>query len=50
MLQAGKSRVQIPMRSLDFFFSNLRNPSGRPMALGSTQLLKEMRIMNLPVE
>jgi hypothetical protein len=33
-LQAGRSRVQFPVRSLDFF--NLPNPSSRTMALGST--------------
>jgi hypothetical protein len=40
MLQAGRSRGQVPMRSLDFF--NWPNPSGRTMALGSTQPLTEM--------
>jgi hypothetical protein len=38
MLQAGRSRVRFPMRSLDFF--NLPNPSSRTMALGSTQPLQ----------
>jgi hypothetical protein len=37
MLQAGRSRVRVPMRSLDFF--NLPNPSRRTMALGSTKPL-----------
>jgi hypothetical protein len=40
MLQAERSRVQVPMRSLDFF--NWPNPSNRTMALGSTQPLTEM--------
>jgi hypothetical protein len=44
MLQAGMSRVRVPMWSLDFF--NLRNPSNRTMALGSTQPLTEMSIRN----
>jgi hypothetical protein len=35
MLQAGRLWVQVPMRSLDFFF-NWSNPSGCTMALGST--------------
>jgi hypothetical protein len=39
MVQAGRSRVRIPMRYLDFF--NLPNPSSRTMALGSTQPLNE---------
>jgi hypothetical protein len=37
MLQAGRSRVQFPMRSLNFF--NLPTPSSRTMTLGSTQPL-----------
>jgi hypothetical protein len=45
MLQAGRSRVQIPMRSLDFF--QLPNPSSRTMALGSTQPLTEMSTRNI---
>jgi hypothetical protein len=45
MLQAGSSRVQIPMRSLDFF--NLPNPSSRIMTLGSTQPLTEMSPRNI---
>jgi hypothetical protein len=40
MLQAGRSRVQVPMRSLDLF--NWPNPSSRTMALGSTQPLTEL--------
>jgi hypothetical protein len=44
MLQAGRSRVRFPMRS---GFFNWRNPSGRTMALGSTQPLTEMNTRNL---
>jgi hypothetical protein len=39
VLQAGRSRVRVPMRPLHFF--NLPNPSSRTMALGSTQPLTE---------
>jgi hypothetical protein len=46
MLQAGRSRVRFPMRSLDLF--NLPNPSSLTMTLGSTELLKEMSTRNLP--
>jgi hypothetical protein len=46
MLQAGRSRVRVPMRSLDFF--NLPNPSIRTMALGLTQPVTEMGTRNLP--
>jgi hypothetical protein len=46
MLQAERSGVQFPMRSLDFL--NLPNPSGRTMALWSTQPLTEMSTRNLP--
>jgi hypothetical protein len=46
MLQAGRSRVRISMRSLDFF--NLPNPFSHTMALGSTQPLTEMSTRNLP--
>jgi hypothetical protein len=46
MLQAGRSRVQVPMRSLDFF-CNWPNPSSRTMALGSTQPLTEMSTRNI---
>jgi hypothetical protein len=35
MIQAGSSRVRVPMKSLIFFF-NLRNPSSRIMVLGSS--------------
>jgi hypothetical protein len=45
MLQAGKSRDQVPMR---WIFFNLPNPSRRTMALMSTQPLTEMSIRNLP--
>jgi hypothetical protein len=44
MLQDGRSRVQIPMRS----FFNLATPSSCTMALGLTQPLKEMSTRNLP--
>jgi hypothetical protein len=40
MLQAGRSRIPVPMRSLNFF--NLPNPSSHNMTLGLTQPLKEM--------
>jgi hypothetical protein len=46
MLEAGRLRVQFPMRSLDFF--NGPNSSSRTMALGSTQPLTEMSAGNLP--
>jgi hypothetical protein len=46
MLQAGRSRVTLPMRSLDF--CDLPNPSSRATALGSTQPLTEMNTSNLP--
>jgi hypothetical protein len=46
MLQAVRSRVRVPMKLLDFF--NWPNPSGRIMALGSTQPLTEMSTRNLP--
>jgi hypothetical protein len=46
MLQPGRSRVQFPMRWLDFF--NLPNHSSRTMALGSTQPLTKMSTRNLP--
>jgi hypothetical protein len=45
VLQAGRS----PVRVADAVnFSYLPNPSGRIMALGSTQPLKEMSTRNLP--
>jgi hypothetical protein len=47
LLQAGKSRVPQPLRSLTFF--NWPNPSSRTKALGSSQPLTEMSAMNLPL-
>jgi hypothetical protein len=44
MLQAGRSRLRFPMRSLNFFFS-LPNPSSRTMALKLTQYLAEISII-----
>jgi hypothetical protein len=44
MLQAGRSRVPFPIRSLHFF--NWPNPSSRTVALRST--LTEMSTRNLP--
>jgi hypothetical protein len=44
-LQAGRSRVRVPMRWI--FFFNLPNPSGRTMVLGSTQPLTELSTRNL---
>jgi hypothetical protein len=44
MLQTGRSRDRVPMR---WIFSNLPNPSGRAMALGSTHPLTEMSTRNL---
>jgi hypothetical protein len=46
MLQAERSPVQIPMRSLDFF--NWPNPSSCTMALGLTQPLTGMSSRNRP--
>jgi hypothetical protein len=46
MLQAGRSRIQFPIRSLILF--NWPNPSSCTVALGSTQLLTEMNTRNLP--
>jgi hypothetical protein len=45
MLDAGKSRVRVPMRWIIF---NLPNSCSRTMALGSTQPLTEMSSRNLP--
>jgi hypothetical protein len=45
MLQAGRLPVKVP-DEVDFF--NLRNPSRRTMALGSTQPLTKMSTRNLP--
>jgi hypothetical protein len=47
MLQARRSRVQVPMRIFEFSF-NLPNPSSRIMALRSTQPLTEMSTRNRP--
>jgi hypothetical protein len=44
LLQAGRSRVRFPVRSL--FVINFLNPSSRTMALGSTQPLTEMSTRN----
>jgi hypothetical protein len=44
MQQAGRSRFRVPMR---WIFLNSPNPSGRIMALGSTQPLTEMSTKNL---
>jgi hypothetical protein len=46
MLQAARSRIRFPMRSLEFF--NVYNPSSRTMAPGSTQPLTEMSTRNFP--
>jgi hypothetical protein len=43
MLQSGRSRDRVQMT---WNFSNLPNPSGRTMALGSTQPLTEMSTRN----
>jgi hypothetical protein len=45
MLQAGRSPVRVP-DEVDFLSSP--NPSGRTLALGSTQPLREMSTRNLP--
>jgi hypothetical protein len=45
MLQAGRSRVQVPMRSLDFL--NSPNPTDLIIAMGSTQPLTEISTMNI---
>jgi hypothetical protein len=42
-LQDGRSLVRFPMMSLESFIDN---PSGRTMALGSTQALTEMSTRN----
>jgi hypothetical protein len=44
-LQTGRSRVRFPMVLLDFF--HWHDPSGRTMALGSTQPLTEMSTRNI---
>jgi hypothetical protein len=46
MLQAGRSGVRFPMRSLNFQF--LPNPSRSTMVLGSTRPLTQMSTRNLP--
>jgi hypothetical protein len=45
MLQAGRSRFQVPMRWIFFNSSNL---SSGTMVLGSTQPLTEISTKNLP--
>jgi hypothetical protein len=45
MLQAGRSRVRVPMK---WIFFSWPNPSSRIMALGSTQPLTEMSTRDLP--
>jgi hypothetical protein len=45
MLQAGRSRDLVPMRSI---FFNWPNSSNRTLALGSTQPLTETSTRNLP--
>jgi hypothetical protein len=42
--KAGRSQDRVPMRRI---FSNLPNPSGRTMGLGSTQPLTGMSTRNL---
>jgi hypothetical protein len=46
MLQAGRSLIRVPMRSLDIF--NWPNPPSRTIVLESTQPLTEMGTRNLP--
>jgi hypothetical protein len=46
MLQAGRSRVRFPMRTLDFSVDLILPAALRP--LGSTQPLTEMSTRNLP--
>jgi hypothetical protein len=46
MLQAVRSRVHAPMRSL--FIFNLPNPSSRTMTLELTQPVKEVSTRNFP--
>jgi hypothetical protein len=46
ILQAGRSQIQFPMRSLNFF--NLPNLSSQTIDLGSTQPLTEMSTRKLP--
>jgi hypothetical protein len=47
MLQTGRLRVRIPVRSLDFFFS-VPNFSSRIKALGLTQSLTEISAKKRP--
>jgi hypothetical protein len=47
MLQAGRSRVRVPMRCI-FFFFDLPNFSIRTMPLVSTQPLTEMSTRKIP--
>jgi hypothetical protein len=49
MLQAGRSRLRIPMKSLDLFF-NLTDLSRLITVLELTQPLTEMNTRNLPGE
>jgi hypothetical protein len=44
VLQGERSRVRVPMGSLDF--SSLPNPSSRTMVMGSTQPITEMNTRN----
>jgi hypothetical protein len=46
MCQAARSRIRVPMRSMDFI--NLSNLSSHTMALWSIQPLTEMSARNLP--
>jgi hypothetical protein len=46
MLQAGRTRVQVPMMCV--FFFNWPNPSSLTMAQGSTQPLTETSTRNFP--
>jgi hypothetical protein len=48
MLQAGRSRVRIPMRPFDIF--NVPKPSSRTTPLGLTQPLTEISTRNLSGE
>jgi hypothetical protein len=45
MLQAGRSRVRVPMR---WIFFKLPNPYSQTMALGSTRAVTDMSTRNLP--
>jgi hypothetical protein len=46
MLQAGRSRIRVPMKSFNFF--NLPNSSSRTMALWLTQPITEISTRNIP--